>query len=90
MNSYHLTVSTPDGNVFSKEVYKLSLRGAEGDLAVLPGHIPFVTSVRSGEIGIEDPDGNETKANVGAGLLTVAPDKVTLLLSSYEENQNQK
>ena len=86
MNSIFLTVSTPDGNVFSGDIYKLSVRGAEGDLAVMPGHIPFVTSVRSGEISIENCGGELKKALVGGGILTVGADKVNLLVSSYKES----
>ena len=47
MNEYHLTVSTPSGTVFDGDAVFLSLRGAGGDLAVMAGHIPFVTTVRS-------------------------------------------
>lgn len=88
MNSFLLTITTPGGEVFSGDVYMLSLRGAEGDLAILPGHIPFVTTVKAGEITIEKPDGEEIKAAAGDGLLTVAPDKATLLLCSYTSADN--
>ena len=46
MNEYHLTVSTPSGTVFDGDAVFLSLRGAGGDLAVMAGHIPFVTTVK--------------------------------------------
>ena len=34
MNTYKLTIATPDGNRFQGEVMGLFVRGAEGDLAV--------------------------------------------------------
>lgn len=50
MNEYHLTVSTPSGTVFDGDAVFLSLRGAGGDLAVMAGHIPFVTTVKNASV----------------------------------------
>ena len=50
MNSFHLTVSSPDGDLFGGDATFLSLRGVEGDLAIMAGHIPFVTAVADGII----------------------------------------
>jgi len=84
MNTYKLIVSSPDGNVFSGDVVGLSLRGAEGDLAILKNHIPFITSVMPGSCKIELPDGEVKMAVTEGGLLTVAKDSVTLLSSSFK------
>ena len=46
MKNYHLIISTPDGNVFDGEAAMLTVRGSEGELAVLAGHIPFITAVK--------------------------------------------
>ena len=43
MNTFPLTVASPDGKLFHGEAVQLTLRGSEGDLAVLAGHIPFIT-----------------------------------------------
>ena len=83
MNTYPLLISSPDGTVFSGEVISLSLRGAEGDLAVLAGHAPFITSVKSGDCKIELQDNREIKGHTEGGLLTVAKDTVTLLSASF-------
>ena len=45
MSTFHLTVSSPDGNKFDGEVFKFDVRGVEGELAIMAGHIPFTTSV---------------------------------------------
>ncbi len=84
MDSYKLTISTPDGNIFSDNVYALFLRGAKGDLAVLPGHIPFVTTVRKGNCRIEFEDGEEKTGYADGGILSVTKDGVTLLSGSFK------
>ena len=83
MNTYNLTIATPDGNKFEGEVIGLFLRGAEGDLAILAGHVPFITSVKAGQCRIHLPDDDEKSATVDGGLLTVTAAKVTLLSGSF-------
>ena len=84
MNTYKLTVSSPDGTVFQDEVMELSLRGADGDLAVLAKHMPFMTSVMPGRCRVTLADGEEKFAKVDGGLLTVGTEDVTLLSGSFQ------
>ena len=83
MNTYKLTIATPDGNQFSDQVYALYLRGADGDLAVLAGHTPFITSVQAGKCRVQLPDDSEKSATLDGGLLTVGAESVTLLSGSF-------
>ena len=83
MNTYRLTIATPDGIQFEGEVIGLFLRGAEGDLAVLAGHLPFITSVVAGKCRIHLPDDEERSATLDGGLLTVSDKAVTLLSGSF-------
>lgn len=83
MNTYDLTVSTPDGNVFCGKAVQLVLRGAEGELAVLAGHAPLVTSVKAGICRITLPDGDEIKASCEGGILSVSPHSAVLLSGSF-------
>ncbi len=83
MNTYKLTIATPDGNQFQGEVYALYLRGADGDLAVLAGHTPFITSVQPGTCRVHLPDDEEKSATLDGGLLTVGAEAVTLLSGSF-------
>ena len=83
MNTYNLTIATPDGNKFEGEVIGLFVRGAEGDLAVFAGHVPFITSVQAGQCRLHLPDDEEKSATLDGGLLTVTAEKVTLLSGSF-------
>ena len=71
MNTFRLLISTPDGNVFDGAVVQLCLRGSEGDLAVMAGHIPFMTAIRAGECRFQTEDGEERAGHVDGGLLGV-------------------
>lgn len=83
MNSYHLIISTPDGNVFDGDAVALIARGTEGELAILAGHIPFITAVKEGACRIELPDETDKTATIGGGILTVSNSQTTLLCSGF-------
>lgn len=79
MKSYLLSISSPDGCLFSDQAVMLTLRGADGDLAVLAGHIPFITSVQPCDVHVTLPDNTVRVGEMQGGLLTVKAESVTLL-----------
>ncbi len=83
MNTFRLTVASPDGNKFSGDAVKLDVRGTEGELAVMAGHVPFVTSIVKGNCVIHLPDDTKKTASAEGGLLTVGTDSVTLIAGSF-------
>ena len=87
MNTFKLTVASPDGNKFLGEVVKLDLRGVEGDFAIMAGHIPFVTSVVKCPCVIWLEDGTQLTAETDGGLLTVDKDAVTFLSGSFRMDE---
>ncbi|SCW50626.1 F-type H+-transporting ATPase subunit epsilon [Ruminococcaceae bacterium YRB3002] len=84
MKTYKLTVSTPNGHVYDGDVVSLSLRGADGDLAVMAGHIPFATVVKAGDCHIETESGEIIRARVDSGILTVGTEVTVLLTGRFE------
>lgn len=86
MNTFRLLISTPDGNVFDGAVVQLCLRGSEGNLAVMAGHIPFMTAIRAGECRVQTEDGEERAGHVDGGLLVVADTETTVLTGHFDWN----
>lgn len=84
MSTYLLTVATPDGNLLHEQVSALFVRGALGDLAILAGHIPFVTTVKPGVCRVEFEDGSEKLGHTDGGILTVSDNETTLLSGTFE------
>lgn len=84
MKSFRLTVSSPDGNKFDGDVVKLDVRGTEGELAIMAGHIPFVTSVIAGPVLIHFEDGDDRRAYSEGGLLTVSNERTILLSGTFK------
>ena len=86
MNTYKLIISTPAGSVFDGDAEILVVRGTEGELAIMAGHIPFITAVKACECKIVLSETQEKTATIGGGILTVATEKTTLLCSDFQWN----
>ena len=86
MKAFLLKISSPEGDLFSGNVVKLCVRGTEGDLAVMAGHIPFVSYVKPCDCKIELEDGSEKIGHIQSGVLTVSKDKVILLSGDLSWN----
>ena len=82
MTTFKFIISTPDGNLFEDDIVKVSVRGTEGDLAVMANHIPFVTSVKPCICHIDLADGNEKTVSLDSGLLSVTPEATVLMSGS--------
>lgn len=83
MKTFHLQIAAPDGMRYDGEAVQLSVRGIEGDLAILAGHIPFVTALKAGECRVYV--GEEVRrANYSGGMLTVTNDAVRMLSADFQ------
>ena len=79
-----LDVVTPDRLVVAEQVEMVVAPGAEGEFGVLAGHIPFLSTLRPGELRYT-LDGKVRFLAVTGGFAEVGPDKVTVLADSAEE-----
>jgi F-type H+-transporting ATPase subunit epsilon len=78
-----LEVVTPSRRVLKSRASEVRIPGALGELGVLPGHTPLLTSLGTGEVIWID--GNTTgRLVVQGGFAEVQPDAVTVLASTAE------
>ena len=84
MKCFDLRITTPSEQVFNGEAYQLSVRVTDGDIAIMAGHIPFVSAVAAGDCRVYLPTGESKEARCSAGLLTVSKDATSLLCSEFE------
>lgn len=90
MSTFRVVITSPDGNFFDGEAEMLTLRGADGDLAVLAGHAPFITSVQHYPCKIILPDGRERIGKTEGGILTVSENTATLLTGAFSWQTEEK
>jgi len=80
--SITLHIVTPDHS-FAHEVDEVSLPGSEGDFGVLPGHTPFFTALRTGQMWYRKGAEKQYFA-VSVGFVEVLPAKVTVIAQVAE------
>ena len=73
-----LEIVTPEAKVFSDDVDMVTLNGTEGEMGILPQHMPLMTQLVAGEIIVNK--GKETFfLAVGDGFVQVTGDRVSIL-----------
>ncbi|MBN1255966.1 MAG: F0F1 ATP synthase subunit epsilon [Deltaproteobacteria bacterium] len=81
--NFLLEVVTPHRLVASQEVDEITAPGAEGEFGVLPGHTPFFTTLKVGEVMFRAGK-EERHMAVTWGFVEVLPDRVTILTEAAE------
>jgi F-type H+-transporting ATPase subunit epsilon len=74
-----LDVVSAEEKIFSGLVQSIQVTGSEGELGVLPGHIPLLTGIKPGMVRIVKQFGEEHLIYVAGGVLEIQPDGVTVL-----------
>ena len=83
MAEMKLEIVTAERVVYSEDVSVLVAPGSDGELGVLPGHAPLLTTLAPGEIKVTK-DGEESFMVVSGGFLEVLGNKVTILANTAE------
>jgi len=76
-------IVTPYRSLYHGEVDMITLPGALGQMGILPGHAPLLTTMDIGEIILHKGNDSQFVA-VGGGVVEVRPDKVTILADTAE------
>ena len=73
-----LEIVTPVARVYSDTIDSVVIPTLEGEIGILPGHIPLLTQVADGELRVTK--GSETKGLVvGGGFAQIDGDRVKVL-----------
>ena len=83
-----LEIVTPGKAVVSEDVKIVMAPGSLGEFGVLPGHTPFLTSLKVGTVKYVDEGGKERFVFVSGGFAEALPTKVTILAESAERRRD--
>lgn len=79
-----LEIVTPKGRALAQSVDEVTAPGAQGEFGVLPGHLPVVTTLRSGIVTYRQ--GNESKkVAIGPGFAEAGQDKLLILAEDFAD-----
>jgi len=77
-------IITPEREVFSDEIDQVSLMTTDGEITILPEHIPLVSILQSGELKYKK-DGKEVLLAVSGGFVEVKDDNSVYILADTAE-----
>ncbi|MDI3535057.1 MAG: F-type H+-transporting ATPase subunit epsilon [Thermosediminibacterales bacterium] len=81
--SFRLKIITPEGIYFDEPVEGLVVKAMDGDMGILPEHIPLITGLKIGVLKIKR--GGETlELALGGGFIKVNHNETTIIAKSAE------
>lgn len=82
-NSFTLIIATPEREVYRDTVDSVSIPTVDGEITVLPNHIPLSTILKHGELTIRK--GSEARPYaVSGGFIEVQPHQLVILADTAE------
>lgn len=76
--TFKFELVSPERVLFSGDANEVIVPGTDGQFTVLPGHAPFVSSLRPGVLMIKIPSGSR-RIYIRGGIAEVEPDGLTIL-----------
>lgn len=76
-----LEIVTPEARVYSDTIETVVIPTVQGEIGILPGHIPLLTQVLAGELRVTKAGKTEFLV-VGDGFAEIDGDKVSILAES--------
>lgn len=82
-NTFLLRIITPDRVFYENQVEMVEFNTTEGEIGVLPGHIPLTVIIKPGILNITEGE-EDKEAALHAGFAEILPDRVTILAEIIE------
>ena len=79
MDTVHLEIVTPQGQIFNDDVSSVVLPGSEGEFGVLPNHASLISLLKAGIIDIEDKHKKHDVVAINWGYAKIDEGKVVIL-----------
>jgi F-type H+-transporting ATPase subunit epsilon len=81
----NLQIITPEKQLLTEQITSISCPTTEGQITILPGHIPLVTNLTSGELIVKSGD-NEHYLHVAGGFVEVQKNNQIVILADGAEH----
>ena len=81
-------VVSAEQSLFQGDVVLVVATGELGDLGIVPGHAPLITSLRPGPVRLQFENGDDELFFVSGGFLEVIPTQITILADAADRAEN--
>ena len=79
MPTLEVDIVSAEGEIYSGEASMVFAPASMGEVGIAPRHAPLLTTLKPGEVRVQDTDGKEHFFYVTGGLLEVQPHVVMVL-----------
>jgi F-type H+-transporting ATPase subunit epsilon len=86
-NTLKLEIVTPESKVYSEDVDMVTLPGVEGEMGIFPMHVPLMTQLVSGVVGVRK-GGQDSLLAVGDGFVEITGERVSILTDMAIKAEN--
>jgi F-type H+-transporting ATPase subunit epsilon len=80
-------IVTPERTVFEDQIDQVTLPTQEGEITVLPEHIPLIAVLAPGELTVKQ-NGKEIAMAVSGGMIEVRKNELTILADTAERAED--
>jgi len=77
-------IVTPEKTIYQNEIYQASIPTVEGEVTILPNHIPLISILKAGELRFKDAQGEQAMA-VSGGFLEVRGKNEIIVLADHAQ-----
>jgi len=79
MATIQVDIVSAEGEIHSGEAAMVFAPASMGEVGIAPRHAPMLTTLKPGEVRVQDEDGKEESFYITGGMLEVQPRQVTVL-----------
>jgi F-type H+-transporting ATPase subunit epsilon len=79
MAGLHFELVSPERLLYSGDVAQVDIPGTDGDMGIMPGHAPVLSTLRPGVVTVTKDDGKKERIFVRGGFAEVNPKGLTVL-----------
>jgi len=79
MATIQVDIVSAEGEIHSGEAAMVFAPASMGEVGIAPRHAPMLTTLKPGEVRVQDADGKEESFYITGGMLEVQPKQVTVL-----------
>lgn len=79
MATIHVDIVSAEGEIYSGEAKMVYAPASMGEVGIAPRHAPLLTTLKPGEVRVEDTEGKEHFFYITGGMLEIQPHLVTVL-----------
>lgn len=84
MKTFHVKLVTPERTLLETEVIEVTLPIADGEVTILPEHVPYIGAVKAGEALLKTKEGKGEVVAISGGFVEFDNNVLTILADTAE------